>query len=311
MMRGLVLNEDHGRVASGDFDLMARFDHSSLLSAALQVMASVDEALPALRNASSQAAGLPRTRLRLPIGDVLLSGGGEDDYSEQDLAGAVLLVDFGGKSRYLGPAGAAGEGEVRVVIDLSPEVRVESSSGAASGVFGIGLLYLPQEGGAKTLRAGDVSLGAGLFGTGGLFLAGDGSSLESGRFTQGAGAFGLGILDSLGQGSTFFLRLAGQGFGSTRGAGLLRHRGDGAVLDGGRTEPDPREPLAALSLSQGVGYGPRAFAAGGVGLALVEGDGCRLQASYMAQGMGYWHSFGGLSVVGNGARIQGRRYVQG
>ncbi|MEK9144981.1 MAG: hypothetical protein AAB339_05165, partial [Elusimicrobiota bacterium] len=48
-----------------------------------------------------------------------------------------------------------------------------------------------------------------------------------------------------------------------------------------------------------------------MGLALVEGDGCRLQASYMAQGMGYWHSFGGLSVVGNGARIQGRRYVQG
>lgn len=309
-MQGLVFNEDAGGLASEDFEVLSRFDLASLLSAARRVLRAVDAALPALKSAVQSAAGLPRTRVSLPIGDLLLSGGGDDEYSEEDLRDAALLVDFGGRSRYHGPPAAAGEGKIRVGVDLSREVFVESSSGAASGVFGIGLLYLPEEG-VKSLHAGDISLGAGLFGVGGLFMAGEGSSLLGGRFTQGAGAFGIGLLDLRGKGAAYSLRLAGQGFGSTRGAGILRHRGDGARLDGGETEADPREPLAALSLSQGAGYGPRAYSAGGVGLALVEGDGCELRASYMAQGMGYWHSFGGLAVLGGGNRIQGRRYVQG
>ncbi|MBI5242934.1 MAG: HEAT repeat domain-containing protein [Elusimicrobia bacterium] len=290
-----------------DFDMMSRFDLPSLLSAASAVAEATDRALPVL---AAQAAKLGPPQPRSEFHDILVSWNEEEAFIEEDLQGVALLIHFGKKSRYLAPPAAAKEGEIRVVIDFAEDVKVETASGPASGVFGIGLLYLPNPKGLKTLAAGDVSLGAGLFGAGGLICEGP-VDLQGGRFTQGAGAFGLGVLSTRGAGSRYALCLSGQGFGFTRGFGLLLHRGDRARFDGGRIEPDPREPLAALSLSQGAGYGPRAHAAGGVGLALIEGSGCELEASYMAQGQGYWRSLGALFLRGDRNRLQARRYVQG
>ena len=310
LVRAYVTNAD-ARPTPSDFDLMSRFDLSALHSAAFMAAQSVEESLPAL---SAYAGKLDVPRLRLPsdAGDILLSGRGDDEYSEDDLRGVALLVDFGGRSRYHAPPAAAAEGQIRVVLDFSKDVTVDPSTSpsAGAGVFGVGLMYLPNPEGLKTIAAGDLSLGAGLFGVGGLFIEGR-AELAGGRFTQGAGAFGAGLLRSRGPNSRYALRLSGQGFAFTRGFGLLVHRGDGARFDGGQTEPDPREALAALSMSQGVGYGPRAYAAGGAGLALVEGDGCELKASYLAQGQGYWHSLGALFLRSSRSRLQARRYAQG
>ncbi|MFA5140884.1 MAG: HEAT repeat domain-containing protein [Elusimicrobiota bacterium] len=297
--RSAVLNEspEDGSEAAEKFDL------ASLLQAAFIVARQADETAAGLKGMES--SGRSRSE------GVLVSGAGDDVYTAEDLKGVSLLVDLGGRSRYEAAPASADEGRIRVVIDLSAEVVIDAPDGApASGVFGIGLLYLPNAGGTKTLRGGDIAFGAGLFGVGGMIAEGP-LFLDSRRFGQGAGAFGAGLLLARGDASRLTARLSAQGFGSTKGAGLFVHHGSGTVLTCGLHYPDPREGLAFISLCQGAGLGPRAFAAGGVGLAALAGDGNRLDSGYMAQGLGYWHGLGALFVQGNGNRLQARRYAHG
>jgi len=314
IVSAMLRSESAQRQEDEALQAAARFDQGSMMDAAALVAGAAEAAWPVLQAHASEMRGFPRTRFKSPAGDVLVSGPGDDLYSAEDLDGVALLVDLGGVSRYLAPPAAAAAGQQRVVIDLSADVRVETSSASASagsGIFGVGLLYLPNSRGRKSLSAGDFSLGAGLFGVGGLFLRGQDSRLEGGRFTSGAGAFGLGLLYSEGDSAVLSADLAGQGYAFTRGVGLFALHGSGAHLDCGLRYPDGREAAAMISLCQGTGYGPRAFAAGGVGLASVQGDGSQLRSSYFAQGSGYWHGLGGLFLAGSGNRLQARRYCQG
>lgn len=308
VLLGSVTDDPAARPTGEDYDVMGRFDVAAMLGAGRLLAAAADRALPLLVSLEGATA---RRRWADKGVVFLLSGPGDDEYSAADLDGVDVLIDLGGRSHYNGSPASAGDGQVRLVIDLSAEVTVAASGPAAgSGRFGVGLMYLPTPG-PKKLYAGDLSLGAGLFGVGGLFVSGDGAQLAGGAFTQGAGGFGAGLLSVKGKGARYALRLGGQGLGLTRGAGLFLHEGDEARLDGGLTVPDGREAAAALSLSQGAGLGPRAYAAGGVGVALIEGSRCRLEANYMAQGMGYWHAFGALLLRGEGNSARARRYVQG
>jgi HEAT repeat protein len=289
-----------GRLADGETSASpeeavaaaARFDVCAVLGAARQAAAEVERALPALR-------ALPRDTPPFVL---------------DSLGGLSLTVRFSGPFPSPTPPASAGSGTLDVVVDLADDVLIEASTaaaqGPASGVLGVGLLYLANPGGTKTLRGGDVSFGAGLLGVGGLYLAGP-ASVEGGAFGQGAAAYGAGVVWSSGTGSTFTQELAGQGYGTTRGAGLFAHRGAGARLSCGLTRPDPRDEHATLGLCQGAGYGPRGFAGGGLGALSVDGNGAVLRAGYMAQGMGYWRAAGVLALRGDGLDVQGRRYVQG
>lgn len=292
------------------FELAARFDLAALLQAVRGVAEGVDRAAAALAEAPAGLGALPRS-LIVAGSTVTLGGAGDDEYSAEELASSLLVLDLGGRNRYLGPPAAAGPGEIRLVLDLGGEVVIESSGPVATGRFGIGLLHLGNPAGAKRLSGGRFSLGAGLFGAGLLAARGDGSRFEGGDFSQGAGAFGLGLLDFSGASGSFTAPINAQGFGFTRGVGLLRVRGKGARLECGLVYPDPRDAVAAVSLCQGAGYGPRAFAAGGFGLARVESDDAQLYSNYFAQGLGYWHSFGGFYLEGDRALVQSRRYGQG
>ena len=310
----MIQSEYASRKEEEALQAAARFDQGGMMSAAALAAGAVEAAWPVLQAHASEMRGFPRTRFKSTLGDVVVSGPGDDLYDAEDLGGVALLVDFGGVSRYRAPPAAAAAGQQRVVIDLSADVRVETSSASASagsGIFGVGLLYLPNGQGRKSIFAGDFSLGAGLFGVGGLFLRGQDSRLEGGRFTSGAGAFGLGLFYCEGDSATITADLAGQGYAFTRGVGIFALRGSGAHLDCGLRYPDGREASAMISLCQGTGYGPRAFAAGGVGLASIQGDGSQLRSSYFAQGSGYWHGLGGLFLTGAGNRLQARRYCQG
>ena len=310
----MLRNEYYGRGQAAAFAAAARFDQGAMTRAAQLVAGAVERALPVLKDEAGRMRGFPRTRWKLPMGDLLVGGPGDDLYAAADLEGVVLLVDFGGNNTYSAAPAAAGDGQQRIVVDLGAEVRVaadSSTAAAGSGIFGLGLLYLPNPEGSKIIQAADFSLGAGLFGVGGLYLRGTHNRLHGGRFTCGAGAFGLGLLDSEGDAADFTADLAGQGFAFTRGAGLFAHRGGAARWTCGLRYPDGREASATISLCQGTGYGPRAFAAGGVGLASLQGDGAKLRSGYFAQGSGYWHGLGALFVSGRGNSWQSRRYCQG
>ncbi len=307
--RASLMHAGFERPAPEAFALAERWDPASAVLAAQVLSRSIEKHFEVFRKAKAPA-GL-RLRWQSPAGDVLVRGAGDDAYEAEDLRKAALIVDLGGKNRHAGPAAAAGPGEVRVILDFGSDVVVESSASAASGLFGIGLLYLPNPEGEKRLAAGPFSLGAGLFGAGGALARGERLEFSSGDFSQGAGAFGAGVLDAEASRSTFSASYAAQGHGSSRGAGIFHHRGGGARLDCGLEYPDPHESAASIGFCQGTGRGPRAFAAGGFGLARVEGEGARLSSGYFAQGSGYWHGLGALWIVGNGNRLQARRYAQG
>ncbi|MBI4676514.1 MAG: HEAT repeat domain-containing protein [Elusimicrobia bacterium] len=312
-VKAVVTNETGPRSDPAAYNAMARFDQAALSMAGRGLCRAARRGLPAL---FKPAGGhrLPDRRWKLSSGDALVVGPGERTFTAEEIKGVALLIHLGGKSVYKGPVAAAGEGEVKVVIDLAADVTIEDPGGeptAGSGIFGIGLLFLPNASGAKKIAAGDFSMGAGAFGVGGLFIEGAGSVLQSGRFTQGAGAFGAGILWSRGEGASFKADLSGQGYGFTRGAGIFSHRGSKADLRCGLRYPDPREASAALSLCQGAGYGHRAFAGGGIGLGYLEGNDSSLTTNYFGQGSGYWHAIGGLFVRGDRNRLKARRYSQG
>lgn len=302
----ILKNEERSRLEARPFEDADAFDLKSLLSAAQLVARAAEGALPGLKEDAKSLAS-PRVVFDTSLGKVLIAGSQNEVFTAQDLEGAVLVIHLGGDSRYEAPAASAGPGQIRVVIDLGRNVE---APGAGSGVFGIGLAYFPDPDGTKRLRGGDISLGAGLFGVGGLAARGT-LELAGGRFAMGAGAYGLGLFSAQGAGARLSTRFAGQGFGFSRGVGLFRLRGDGARIEGGVNEPDPHEAQASLSFCQGAGLGERAFAAGGAGLALVEGSGAELTGSYFAQGAGYWHGFGSLAVTGDGNKLKARRYDQG
>ncbi len=264
--------------------LSASFDQGPLFQAAYDLMRTIDRAIPFLQK-SSRAV---------------------------DQNG--LVIRYGRHHTYKESVAAAGEKQIRIVIDFAENITIDSQSdgAAGSGAFGIGLLYCPNASGVKTLHTGYFSQGSGVFGVGGFFVQSSSGTFVAESGSQGASAFGLGMFTSRAAGPSLYqARFAAQGFGTTRGVGVFIHRGDGAQISGGLVETDSRDALAFSSLCQGVGYGPRAFAAGGIGLALVQGNHNRIESSYFSQGAGYWHGFGGFYLLGNENHLQGRRYTHG
>ncbi len=294
------------------YEAASLFPARHLPKTAMRLCQAIEAGMPRLRSLARPDGG--ERRWVTPAGAVLVSAQPHRTFTPSELRDVAVLIRAGESTIYRSAVAAAQEGQVRVVLDFSPEVTIESppdAGGAGSGVFGIGILYLPNPAGRKSIRTGDLSLGAGFFGAGVAWIAGRSNTLSSGRFSQGAGAFGAGVLVSESSGGTIAAHLASQGFGFTNGVGILKQNGDGNALSCGLETADPREAEAALSLCQGAGLGPRAFAAGGIGLAAVTGDRNTLQASYFAQGSGYWHGLGGLAVKGNANKLIARRYSQG
>lgn len=306
---------------------MKKFKQDSLLNAAEMVLKTIHEEMDRLREGSValavssssvsdgvQTASFKPVRLKTEVGEVLVSGNGEDHYSAASLKDVALLIDLGGKNSYAAPVAGAREGEIKVVVDFGSEVTVVSTMdvvSAGAGVFGMGFLFLPNASGKKNFITDSYSQGMGLCGVGGLFVNGPGD-FRGERYLQGVGIFGVGIFSNEGgNASDYQANLYAQGVGFTRGVGIFRHRGSRARLQAGLVDPDPRESLGTTSLCQGVGYGPRGYAGGGVGLCVLSGNQLNLESSYFAQGAGYWHAAGSFLIEGSSNSLRARRYDLG
>lgn len=300
---------------------MEKFNQNLLLLSAENVMKSVDRELKNISRLitySSASISLIQdsqpVQLMTEIGKVIIGGKGNHHYSDETMKDAVLLIDLGGENSYEGSVAGAQDGKIKVVIDFGENITIISTNtvvSAGAGVFGIGLLYLPNPSGTKTIITGSFAQGTGLCGVGGLFVNGPGN-FKGERYVQGIGIFGAGIFSSrLGNNSAYEVRLYGQGVGFTRGVGIFRYDGSSATFRGGLVDPDPRESLGTTSLCQGVGYGPRGYAGGGLGLCVLNGNQLSLESSYFAQGAGYWRGAGVFSIQGNSNFVKARRYDQG
>lgn len=309
---GAIKQEISSRRIKANYDNLSTFSESDLYTAGAVLFKALDAALPEITSSVSLRKNI---RWRTPQGTVLISGGGDDIYERKDLEGVSLLIDLGGKNTYRTPVARAYEKEIRMVIDLGTDVRVEGENdfhgNAGSGVFGIGILILPNAAGLKSINTDNFSQGFGMAGIGVLLVHGK-AHLSAQRSTQGMGIFGLGLLIAKeAHGSSYVATRSGQGSALTRGVGVFLHEGNEGDIKGGLVQPDPREPLGSVSLCQGVGFGPRAYAGGGVGIAVIKGNNNTVKGSYFSQGVGYWHGFGVYRLHGNHNITQARRYDMG
>ncbi len=309
---GAVRQEISARRTKQKYEAMKPFSQQDLAEAGARVFAGVDKALKMLPKSADVKK---QVRWKTVNGDILIGGRGDDVYDKADLKDVAVLIDLGGNNIYKAPVATAREKQIRIVIDYGANVQVDGENflhgNAGAGIFGIGVMVLPNGEGTKIMKTGPFSQGFGMGGIGALVVNGT-AHLSAQRSVQGMGIFGVGILSAKSsKGSTYVATRSGQGSAWTRGVGIFLHEGDDADIKGGLVQPDPREPLGSVSLCQGVGFGPRAYAGGGVGIAVVKGNRISVKGSYFSQGVGYWHGFGAFRLRGDGNTLQARRYDMG
>jgi hypothetical protein len=296
------------RVYHPEMDDLARdLDEQSLYYAGLKAVQAADDA----RRRFAQLAGDPARDLRgvrfdfeTPVGRVVLAGSGDDVHRYAD---AAVLVDLGGRDRYLGPVGATPSLDVpiSVAIDCAGDDTYEYAGDApaqGAGILGVGVLI--DQAGNDTYQARHYAQGLGFFGLGLLFdrEGDDRYSLE--QSGQGAGYFGVGChFDGSGD-DRFDLYGDGQGFGGVGGVGVLaNHSGDDQyaveTLAEKAGRPDYHsQGRIAYSTAQGAGVGRRGDGsdghnwAGGLGVLLDLSGRDAYEAGNFCMGFGYMYGTG-------------------
>jgi hypothetical protein len=238
-----------------------------------------------------------------PQGRIVLSGKGNQNYANDDY---LLIVDADGNDTYAG--GAANRNidhGVSVILDLAGRDRYISISGTApsfgAGIFGYGVLMDMQ--GDDQYEAEYQSQGIGLFGTGILYDAKGNDTYRGIRNLQGSGIFGYGLLiDKVGS-DRYYLYTYGQGYGYTKGVGiLLDGAGDDQYIGLEDKYPNggPFGEKMHIHFAQGAALGRRGeYAdgknwAGGIGMLVDGGGNDRYECEVYGQGTGYWYSLGML-----------------
>ncbi|AUT00954.1 hypothetical protein CLI64_11375 [Nostoc sp. CENA543] len=238
-----------------------------------------------------------------PQGQIVISGQGDHVYPAGDY---LLIVDFAGNDTYSG--GAANRNishGVSVTIDLAGNDHYSSPQGKVpsfgAGIFGYGVLMDMQ--GNDTYEAEYTSQGVGIFGTGILNDAQGEDTYRGLANLQGSGSFGTGVLIDHQGSDRYSLYRYGQGYGFTKGVGLLLDS-DGDDHYVGMEDKYPNGgPFGSekhIHFAQGAAYGRRADYndghswAGGIGMLIDATGNDRYECDIYCQGTGYWYSLGVL-----------------
>jgi hypothetical protein len=252
-------------------------------------------------------------------GLVVVGTTGDDKY--EFLEPPLLIIDGGGNDRYRF-SGYNSDFPFSAIVDLAGNDRYESTDSTLPGIGGavLGMSVVIDLAGDDSYIANRVAQGSGLFGVG-LLLDKAGDDIYSGNmFVQGAGIFGIGLLaDSTGNDSSYCV-IESQGFGYTRGCGVLvNYEGDDVYIGENDTllNASSQSGTDNNSLAQGCGFGRRADYldghswAGGVGILCDANGNDRYSAGLFAQGCAYWFSVGMLIDGGGADSYDGIWYVQG
>ncbi len=241
------------------------------------------------------------------VGWCVVGGPGPNRY---DMAKIAAVIDFGGNDRYEASALRIGN---RAIIDLGGDDVYTGTPEQGPGSALLGLSLIDDRGGNDRYEGGVLSVAGAMFGAA-LVIDRGGDDLYRGtQWSLGAAAFGIGILADLGGGSDRYEgEFLCQGVGGPRGLGAL-------IDDGGRDWYRAQDPHGSIygtpavnrAFSQGVGFGYRHYAAGGIGLLCDLGGDDRYDAGEFAQGGGYYHALGVLWDAGGRDLYSGNRYAQG
>jgi len=285
------------------------------LAAAEPIVALVAADLPGVAAAAPPAglAGavsgdvLAAVDLGPDVGWVVIGGPGDNRY---DMSRIGAVIDAGGRDAYHASGLRLG---VRVIVDLAGDDVYTGVTDQGPGGAMLGICLIDDRAGHDRYEGGLISAGAACFGVS-LLLDRAGNDVYAGtEWSLGAACYGAGIILDLGGGSDVYRgEFLCQGVGGPRGFGCI-------VDEGGRdlyrtNGPQPSAygtPAVHQSFSQGIGFGYRFYAAGGIGVISDLGGDDRYEAGEFAQGGAYYFGLGVLHDASGRDLYYGNRYGQG
>lgn len=287
-------------------------------------------ALPAVLDAAIRAGDLEERITALPPiplppelvgvveGDLLFAesrdGGwlvvGSDDANTYDLAGLDVVIDVGGDDAYEASGMVVGN---RVIVDLAGDDRYTgtASQGPASAI--LGAVVVDDHGGDDRYEGELLSAGAALYGVAVLIDRDGADHYQGSLWSCGAAIYGAGVILDLGDANDAYLGdFLCQGVGGPRGLGAIVDAGGRDLYRAnGPSASAYGTPAVFRSFSQGMGFGYRGYAAGGIGVIDDLGGDDRYEAGEFAQGGAYYLGFGLLHDRGGRDLYYGNRYGQG
>ena len=239
----------------------------------------------------------------------VVGGEGANTY---DMTLIAEVFDLGGDDTYFANDFVVGN---RKVVDLSGNDTYTGTDrqGPAAGLFGTWII--DDRGGNDSYGkvGGTFSTGAACFGVGMIIDRGGNDKYMGTQWSIGAGVYGAGIVMDLGEGNDEYLgEFLSIGVGGPRGFGFVfDERGNDFYKADGPKPSVYDTPDVHCAFSQGMGFGYRKYAAGGIGILCdVAGDD-RYQAGEFSQGGAYYHGLGILRDFSGDDDFHGNRYAQG
>jgi hypothetical protein len=289
--------------------LLALVDRARIAVAAEEATAALAALAPKIgRAAADGRAGLLVAR-DTPAGRVEIWGAGDTRHTTR----CAFRFDFAGDDDWLDCAGRADLAQpVSIAVDWGGDDAYGGTSDFDQGgaLGGVGVLM--DRDGDDQYVARTWSQGCGVAGFG-LLVDHAGRDVYHGHDEcQGVGLAGAGVVvddagDDLYTGARFCqaVGLAG-GFGA-----LVERSGDDRYVCTGRYDSEYGEPGLFSGWGQGVGFGFRHVASGGIG-ALHDLSGRDVyEAGNFSQGGGYFYAWGILRDGAGDDRYVGSRYAQG
>jgi hypothetical protein len=338
-MPGALQKRNQALVKVGGPDkLQAAYEHARDLALeykvdadTLKLMDAVDlttliqggqELARALDASSTALAAVPAQRFEFawdtPIGAIALNGIQDNVYAARPY---LLIIDTGGNDRYAsGGATMSADNPISLLLDLAGDDVYEAKGGPAFGAGILGYGFLLDAAGNDVYRMDRLACGVGVFGVG-MLLDRDGKDrYEIDQLGQGAAFFGIGVLSDLAGDDEYHCFQQAQGFGGTRGCGVLVDREGNDLYEADDAKiryPSEQDPKHNTSLAQGCAFGRRAHPgdgnslAGGVGV-LIDGKGDdRYRCGVFGQGVSYWYGLGMLIDLEGHDVYEGVWYCQG
>jgi hypothetical protein len=312
------MDYDRQKATLAVLDKAVRVNTRALLSQAQAVSLLVEPAFLASLKSAAAASGRDLAtavimKRETPFGAILVGGLGRTRYQGTDYA---AIFELGGDDVYANNQGASRYGTIpsAVIVDFAGDDAYETYEpfSQACGDLGVGIIV--DLAGDDTYVGMEFTQGAGFLGIGILVDAAGDDTYRGLHFHQGVGQRGAGILADLDGHDRYEAHMASQAVGLPGGFGLLYDGGDGddSYYCKGDQGTGYGTPGVFEGWGQGMGFGYRPYASGGVGVLMDRGGRDRMEAGNFSQGGGYFYGFGLLYCGGSeDDRYIGSRYAQG
>jgi hypothetical protein len=235
---------------------------------------------------------------------------GTDAANRYDMAKIAAVIEPGGNDEYYATDLRLG---TRVIIDFAGDDHYTGTPEQGPGGALLGVSFIDDRAGDDVYEGELLACGAAMYGVS-LLLDRAGNDIYRGsEWSLGAAVYGAGMIIDLGGGADQYLGdFLCEGVGGPRGFGcIVDDNGRDLYRANGPTPSAYGTPAVYQSFSQGMGFGYRNYAAGGIGMISDLGGDDRYEAGEFAQGGAYYYGLGILHDASGRDLYYGNRYGQG